>query len=282
MHAPNDSASMQPWWGTFELDKEQAGRWTMGPTTLWVFRTAQEWRVLYRAEGDPLRGDSGVVVPIDDEAWRAVEAEADGDASVKRQRHSFRSTAPTVTLQPVPADRAVVVRPEHPLSVPAGEEVTLYVSTPLWIRVETASKALQEIPSHRPSDTWFGPSTREGELCYASRTAGRLRLANLPLRMHRAVTPLLVRNGADESLPLERVHVPTQYLALYRAEDDVLWTQALTVDRKRSGEGAEVRVETGAPKEAPRATRLQEPREELKKGLVVSTFRAIEALFGSG
>lgn len=273
---------MQPWWGTFALDEEQAGRWTMGPTTLWVFRTAQEWRVLYRAEGDPLRGDSEVVVPIDDEAWRAVEAEADGDASIKRQRHSFRSTQRRLSLHPLTADRPVVVRPEHPLSVPAGEAVTLYVSTPLWIRIETDTTPLQDVPSHRPSDTWFGPSTREGELCYASRTAGRVRLANLPLRMHRAVTPLHVRNRADEPLPLERVQVPTQYLALYRTNDDLLWTERLTVDRARSDAGAEVHIESGPPDDVAGATRVQEPRENLKKGLVVNTFRAIEALFGSG
>jgi hypothetical protein len=278
----SNEPGLRPWWGTFELEIGQAGRWAIGPTTLWLYRTAQEWRVLHRATGDPLQSTSEHTLPLEEEAWHAAESVADADPSVKRQRHSFRATSSAVTLQPVTADRPVVVRPEHPLSIPAGEEVTLYVSTPLWIRLEAGSKRLQDIPSHRPSDTWFGPSTREGELCYASRTAGRLHLDNLPLRMHRAVTPLLVRNDADEPLPLERVHVPTQHLALYRSEHHVPWTQAVTVHRAKAGDGVEVRVESGPPDDVPGATRIQEPRLELRKGLVVTTFRAIEALFGTG
>jgi hypothetical protein len=279
----SSDATVQPWWGTVNLDEEQAGRWTIGPTTLWLFRTAHEWRLLYRETGDPLEGMSDIRAPLSEAAWNEAAAQADEDAAVARQRHTFRATAPSVTLSPIPADRPVVVRPEHPLSVPAGEEVRLYVSTPLWVRIETNGTRLQDVPSHRPSDTWFGPSTREGELCYASRTAGRVNLAHLPLRMHRAVTPLRVRNRADDPLPLERVHVPTQYLALYRTDDLVLWTEALTIDRTRSDEeAADVRVGSGPPNDVSGATRVQDPRQELKKGLVVNTFRAIEALFGSG
>ena len=56
----------------------------------------------------------------------------------------------------------------------------IYVSTPLWVRVDVHDppQFLQEIPVIRPSDTWFGPSTREGELGYAGRTHGRLNFEN--------------------------------------------------------------------------------------------------------
>jgi len=277
--APLPSAT--PWWGTFEVGEEEAGRWDIGPTTLWLRRTAHEWRVLYRSTGASLEAESAVTLPLGDDAWAAVEADAtNGDLS--GQRHSFRSAPASVTLHPLPADRPVVVRPESPLSVPAGEAVTLYVSTPLWVQVEVAAQTLQEVPSHRPSDTWFGPSTREGELCYAARTSGRLRIDDVPLRMHRAVTPLHVHNRATDGLPLERVQVPAPHLTVYASDTQGLWTDAVTVTRRASGDPSSVEIDAGPPAPVEAAQQVHGPRETTRKGLVVTTFRALEALFGSG
>jgi len=50
---------------------------------------------------------------------------------------------------------------EQPLGVPPGEQASVYVSSPLWVRIETGkpAKLLCELPTFRPSDTWFGPNT---------------------------------------------------------------------------------------------------------------------------
>jgi hypothetical protein len=271
------------WWGRSSLDIDQAGCWTIGPTTLWANRTAHDWRLLYMSTGDAMQFEHNVEVPASTDRWHELEEQAVTDPALTVHRHTFRSTPAELTLEPILADRAIVVRPEHPLSIPAGEEVVLYLSTPLWIRVRAGDTVLEDIPSHRPSDSWFGPSPREGELCYAALTAGRLTLAKLPMRAHRAVTPLTIRNEAGDAFPLERVHVPAPYLALYESDsgtNDHLWTQGLTLVRDKANGMAEVRIRSGPPEDTSATTELSTPRREAKSGLVVNTFRAIEGLFG--
>lgn len=274
-----------PWWGEVTLDAYEGGKWEIGPSTLWVYRSSHDWRVLSQLSTDPVTADpmaerSTVTVPLDkDEMTAVLEAE---DEEIQTNRHSVRDTNETVALRPALADRPVVARPEHPLSVLPGESVTLYLSTPLWVRVVLveSDRQLQEVPSHRMSDTWFGPSTREGELCYATRTAGRLRLDKLPLRLHRALTPLQIHNRAKEPLALERVQLPAPHLALYRTPDDVLWTEAVSMTHREGDEGAAVQIRDGPPDDVADATRLQDPRATSKQSLFTSTFSTFGALFG--
>lgn len=279
------SASPTPWWGTFSLGPNTGGEWQVGPSILWVYRSTHDWRVVHRPSTsresvDPMASRSTVACPVPDEAMASV-LDTDDEALVTR-RYSVRQTDETVALRPALADRPVVARPEHPLSVLPDEAVTLYISTPLWLRVELteSERRLAEVPSHRMSDTWFGANTQVGELCYATRTAGRLHLDRLPLRLHRAITPLKVRNRAAEPLALERVQLPVPHLALYATPDDALWTDAVTMIHRTEREGANVQVQEGAPADAGRADRIQEPRVQSRSGLITSTFSAVGALFG--
>jgi hypothetical protein len=177
-------------------------------------------------------------------------------------------------VMPALADRAVVIRPDKPLYVPAGEEVTLYISTPLWMCIEVGEPAhlLQEIPSYRSSDTWFGASTLDGELCYASRTTARLLLEDVPPRFHRALTPILIHNEAEDALLLERIRLPVQHLSLFQAANDFLWTERVTLDREKSGEQAALHLGAGAPPEAAQARLIRPPRHPLRTNVIVRTF----------
>lgn len=278
-------ATQTPWWGQFSLEEYTGGEWKVGPSTLWVYRSSHDWRVVHRPTAgadvaDPMAQRSDVTVPLAEAAMTEI-LESEDDAYTTH-RFSVRRTTGTVAMRPALADRPIVSRPEHPLSVLPDEEVTLYLSTPLWMCVELAEseRRLLEIPSHRMSDTWFGASTIEGTFCYATRTAGRLRLDRLPLRMHRAVTPLTVRNQAKEPLALERVQLPAPHLALYVTSDDAIWTDAVTMTHRTGQEGATVQLKEGPPADVRTAKRLQEPREESKGGLITSTFSAVGALFG--
>lgn len=148
-------------------------------------------------------------------------------------------------------------------------------------RVGGVRASTDEVPSHRMSDTWFGASTIEGTFCYATRTAGRLRLDRLPLRMHRAVRPLRVRNEAKEPPAPERVQLPAPHLALYATPDDSLWPDAVTMTHRTPEEGAAVQIREGPPIDVRTATRLQEPREQNKGGLMTSTFSAVGPCLGA-
>jgi hypothetical protein len=240
--------------------------------------------LIYRASWDlqstdPMMDRSRATVPVgDEEMAERMAGEEEGD---KISRYTFGQTESRMALEPALADRPVVSRPENPLHVPSGETVTLYISTPLWMRVALpeSDRVLEEFASHRMSDTWLGPSPVEGELCYATRTSGRLRLESLPYRLHRAVTPLQIKNRAKDTLLLERVQLPVPHLALYR-EPNALWTQAVRMTRSEGSQGADIRVKDGPPAEANAAEQIQAPRDEQKSGLVTSSFRAFGAFFG--
>lgn len=264
------------WWGTFEIGEDEAGRWRVGPSTLWIYRSARSWHLVHM-QSDQALDDAAEIDPPRAIGQTDLSLDALPDGA-DLTRFSFLKTDAHCSLVPVLADRAVVARPDIPLYILAGESVTMYVSTPLWMRVEVGSDArlLREIPSFRPSDTWFGPSTREGELCYSVQTLGRLRLEDLPRRLHRAITPIHIRNRGADPLHVERIQVPVQYLSLFEGEGHFLWTQSVTLDREALGEQAAVRFdESAVPKEAGRTKRLRGPRLHVRTNMIVRTFGSL-------
>ncbi len=256
-----------PWWGRFTLGVGERGLWHVGPMRLGLTRRRQEWAV------DVLRGSE----PRDARSFECpTTAELEGP-SVARARFGFAETPATVWVRPALADRAVVVYPEAPFHVPAGESVTLICSTPLWIRVEVgeARTLLMETPLERPPDTWIGPSTREGELCYATRTAARLDRDSVPRHPDRALTELRIRNGASDTLQLERVSLAVPYLSVYVARDGGMWTESVVLERTSSETFG--KLDIGHPPVPSEAERITTARLSPTPGGVF--VRAFSALF---
>jgi hypothetical protein len=262
-HAPDNAR----WWGGFDLEPGQVKRWEIGPTILWIGRFEREWRVAHKQIDDPISERLAIGVPD------AIDGIEEGAAEF---RFGFRSAGHRVRIEPLLADRAVVIRPEVPFRVVSGEEVTLYVSTPVWLRIAVGDKGpkMLDLPSYRPSDTWFGASTIDGELCYASRTTGRLELADVQMRPHRVVTPVRLVNRAQDALELDRLKLPVGYFDLYDGPS-TLWTQSVTLTREESGDLAGLRFEPTAPREAQAAPKVAGARQASDQNLVVRAFSKI-------
>ncbi|MGA9853374.1 MAG: hypothetical protein WBR15_10640 [Gammaproteobacteria bacterium] len=222
---PEASSSARAWWGEFILKANTMGCWHLGPLVLWVQRLTGEWRIAWRAGEELMQQVAEVKLAL------PPEEPAEGMAV---SRFSFRDTGKPMRLVPALADRPVVVKPDMPLYIPSGEEITLYVSTTLWVRIFIGhdSGPLMEIPTLRPSDTWFGPNTRSGEICYASRTFAHTRAEDIVLRPHRAITPVHIRNHAPDALAVERLSVPVPLLSLSVNERGQFWTQSVTLERR--------------------------------------------------
>lgn len=275
-----DDFRERPWWGACPLDDGAAARWRLGPLAVYAARRQQEWRVVYETVGDWLDQSLEVARPC------AVDELPDAPDAI---RFGFLRAPDAIHLTPVLADRSVVLRPERTLLIPPGEGIDVYVSTPLWLRVSFGTPerprkspagegdgVAHEVPIYRPSDTWFGPSTIEGELCYASRTRAFLSLSEVQTYPHRARTVVHVKNRAVDVLRLERLNVPVRHLSLFAAEDRSLWTERVTLTRDEDGGLAAMRVSVGAPVEALGAVRVTEPRDRAETNVVV---RAFEAFF---
>ena len=266
----SDKQNYLSWWGKFKFHEGYTAHWRIGPLSLWFQRLQNEWRIAY------------LQIDISDEMATEVNLPVSPDeisADATHERYVFRNTKELLNILPALADRPVVTCPATPFFLPSGEEINIFVSSPLWIRIEVHEEGqlLLEMPIYRPSDTWFGPSTREGELCYASQTNCRLHPDELSFRPHRAITPVMVKNKAETSLLIERISLPVNYLSLFHASSGQLWTQTITMERKEEENVATMQLAKGPPSQAGRAALVHGPRLKSDKRVLM---RALTALFG--
>lgn len=255
----------QRWFGDFSLPSGERLRWRIGPLELLVEHTSGEWR-LWEVHGDEL----GIA---------EVESVASApDSAALCMRYAVLAPDGRLTLMPVLPDRPVIARPISPITIPAGEAVRLYVGLPAWLQLAVGprQKALTEIPVQRLSDTWFGPNTREGELCYALRSRCRRMLEGETDPPYRIMIPLHIHNRSLESLVLERIKVPAPQLGLYAATDGRLWTGEIGLERTEDGRFVLLHLESGPPAEARTAVLISGPREPAPRKTAI---RALSALF---
>jgi hypothetical protein len=256
------------WWGNFAVPHGESRRWQIGPLLLIVRRLTHEWRVV--------RAGSGMASETALEVSASAVAEPE-PAGALISRYATFSTAETLVLTPVLPDLSVVSRPERPIRVLPRQNVTIYVGSPIWIRLEEAPHTLlEELPPTTPTKTWWGPNTMEGEPCYATRTHGRLQLEDAAQFPHRAITAVEVQNASDDSLLIERLNLPVRRLSLYAARDGRLWTENVRLERASHQEFAQLSVDDSPPSSAAGAVKLCGPRESNHQHL---SFRAFGSLF---
>ena len=250
--AVNDTRA--EWWGTLEVPMGSSRHLQVGPLDLWIGRAVGEWQVSHRT--DPNAGVDGAT-PASHSDTPSPDATA--------RRYALAGDAPTLRITPRTADRPTVIRPVVPLTVLAGQEVHLFCSLALWVELAAGPLVLATLATQRPSDTWFGPNTREGELCYASSTAARLDSDQLPPATHRAVARITLRNRGDAPMPIERIKLPVTGLPLFVDAHATLWLPALTLVRHGHGDEASLTVDEGPPPDAgdarPMAVDNARPRE---------------------
>lgn len=216
------------WWGPLAMRGEESGRLKVGPSTLWFRHGHGEWGVSHH------RGDD-----LNDDVW---SWDVPGDAppeGVPSFRFVYGTRSQGLVVAPATADRPLVARPEVPLRVLPDQEVVLYINTPLWVMVKeiAVESALLDVPVWRPSDTWFGADTMEGELCYAMRTHARLELGEVPRRPHRALCVVQFHNKGQDTMALERIKLPMKAFSLYSDDRGLLWTEVVHAEhRDRRGQ----------------------------------------------
>jgi hypothetical protein len=210
-------------WGKHQLLEKETGFWKIGPMRLWILRHSNEWGMHSLNSRDSQDRDMAIQVPFH------------GDLPERAQqiRYGVTQTGPELYFSPCLADRSMVLRPESPFIIPPGQKVALYISTSLWIQISFSHQkiALTTLPVFRTSDTWFGPSTIEGEFCYLSRTSARLRYEDLIKSPYRAVTQVYLHNSSDGPLTLERFKLPVGNLRLYRSPaSGLFFTDGLEIE----------------------------------------------------
>jgi hypothetical protein len=189
-------------------------------------------------------------------------------------RYATASETVKLRIVPVLPDRTVVTRPEKPLTILPDTRVVMYVGSPVWARLlQGEDEMLGDVPVSPPKEAWLGANTREGELCYATRTYGRLVIDEAALAPHRVTTAVAIENKSSQPFVCERVNLPVRRLSVYATEDGRLWTEAVTMER--AGELARLVVDDGPPDVASCAELVSGPRDTEDGGM----FRAFGTLF---
>jgi len=263
------------WIGSFKVAHGITRGFRIGPMTLWIQRLENEWRIAHESGTDAM-DESLDLDNIKTPEQSILE-------SKNAVRFSFADDSEEITFSARLADRPVVTRSEYSLNVPAHEEVAAYVSTPLWMGISAGrkTKLLLEMPIFRPSDTFFGPSTLEGELCYASQAFYRLKFENQPLLPHRAVTAVLVKNKSEKALSLDLIKLPAPNLSLYRIGENMFLTQDVVYTRTEEDGFASLQirekpgVNAGDEGGKARAVLVSEPREKVSGNIVTRAFSSL-------
>ncbi|MFT6529825.1 MAG: hypothetical protein ACJAZB_001476 [Psychrosphaera sp.] len=240
------------WWGDFTFDDQQIKRWQIGERAITIKRAVNEWNCWNFETSDEID------LPIE-----LVDIEQSTDNSEKMfGRYLENNSEGKIRISPQLADRSVVTRPATPLTLLTGEKTQLFISTPIWFSAKTLSNNQQfiDLPFWRPSDSWFGASTIDGQLCYAKYTSARIQLAHLEKRSHRAITPITVINHQDKPLVIERLNVPVNLLNLYCDDHNQFWTSGITVKTENHSRNVEMHINEKVPKEVQSYELVTPPR----------------------
>ncbi len=264
------------WWGRHATAPDRTDFWQIGPLRLWVHNSPFELNLKWTSGEDFLDGHLRNVPGALDANGLAIETPAHAESMTCAHNGSARGE---IILSPMLPNRAVVVRLHESISVLPAGDVTFYVVVPLWLRVELAegTKLLHELPTYRLSDTWFGPMSSLGSLCYASSSDLFLDLHQVPLRPHCVITAITIRNLGVDALKLERLNIPFPRLSLFYSQTTGFWTDRLTLERRDDNEMANLKLDRQPPAEASPSQFVSGPRQSVADASPV--IRAFSAIF---
>ncbi|MBV2130199.1 DUF432 domain-containing protein [Arsukibacterium indicum] len=263
----NNTTALAPWWLPIALTNGQCWQYTVGPLILFLQRLPTEWLLGYTIQSEQ------------EERYQLASQQAERLPQLDNlQRFVFRESPAQFCLTPKLLDRPVVVKTRTKISIPPAQQAVFYISSPVMVEVNVLQPQcnLTNISSQRLSDTWFGPSTLHGELCYADKTQARHNRQEIPARPHRAVTAITIENNADTMLELDKLSIPVPYLALYGLHDGTLWTDPITLQHDGNLALTRFKITKQLPAGVTAAARVAEPRQHIEKqGL----FRAFTGMF---
>lgn len=257
----------QIWWGEHYFALAETKVWRIGTRSVAIKRCAKEWQLWNNQEHQEVNK------PIVLDTLKAHESFDDKVCS----RYVLASTGEALIIEPSLADRAMIVKPGIPFSISPGEKVVVYVSTPIWMTVLVPGKEvpLADIAFWRPSDSWFGPSTMNGDLCYSKYTDARLDEGALVSRGYRATTKVSLQNDQETGLTVERLNIPVPALKLYVDAMGRFWTDDISIVQTHEHNKSISQLVQSIPKRGASLKMVSESREMSKKSSFLSSIRSL-------
>jgi hypothetical protein len=224
-----DSQELKVFRNPLKLEEGQILYLRFGPLDLFMGHFFQEWRVSWNTSNDYMDNSFKLELPFNGSVPDVLTSQI--RYTYSRQCNSF------VKVTPVLGDLPYVAKPTKPLMVLPGETVKIYMSIPLFLRLESEEpySLIEEIPVLQSPKTWFGETTIAGDICYSTRIKAVLDKRELVSRPYRATSQLIIENRGQDALHVERLKVPAPFLSLYQRDDGHFVTSVIHYIRDSSG-----------------------------------------------
>ncbi|MEE2787017.1 MAG: hypothetical protein VX589_06730 [Myxococcota bacterium] len=263
-------AEIKSWWSPFDAKVGDSVLYTLGPVRLFIEHLYEELVIRWTSSGQPEQSTVQLVRQV---------ANPLGDENVHLQRCAIGQSGMTLKVHPHLPARPVVVRPAIPFWVHGHRSVDIFVSTPLSLRLmdATTMQHVLEVSTIQLPLTWFGPNPRDGEVCFASLTQARLDPLKLLIHPVRAITRVTIDNRHREPVRVERLKLPAPLLDLYTNQDHQIWTNAITLVRRESGQSAQLKLRKPAGLSTAKFEHLTSSHLDTQSNLIE---RALNRLIG--
>lgn len=257
------------WWGDFKFAQNETKCWRIGERVIAITRNEREWLIHDKTTDLEINQAIKVSKPKAKESFEEAIC----------TRFLLANTNDTITIEPSLADRAMIVRPSVPFIIMPSENIKVFVSTPLWMTILIAQLdiPITDIPFWRPSDSWFGPSTMHGDICYSKYTDAKIDIDTLEKRAHRASTMVTIKNDQEEPLTIERLNLPVPALKLYVDENKDFWTDQVVIKQSIEHGKSVSELRHSPPEHSSSMSLVSESRELSKKSSFLSSIKSLIA-----
>jgi hypothetical protein len=258
---------LNSFWHPKQLEPGDFHFWQAGTLQLWAKRAPEhEWRIATSRAGEELNEISSGEdpPPPSDAAWK---------------RWAFKEEDATLHVLPAMPDMPVVARPDSPVRIPRGNEITFFVSIPFFLQAHVGPANeifIYEEPTVVLSKTWFGEPTG-GELSYALRTSASRDLQGIKPGQHRVVCPVIVRNRSTEELNFQKICIRSMHVNIH-AGATRLWTEEIEVTYLGQNSFSEVTFGKEPPAYEPTLGVLAPARETLARNFLKKSFSSLLSL----
>lgn len=206
-----DQENKNKWWKHYKINSPVTHEWKIGPFTLWLKAENQIAHWGFDRKNDPL----------DNEFLKSIS-----EKDISTFKNNFRTNwiSNEIKFIPQSPDRAIIAHFRTPHKLLPREKIILFISSPLWLKLEMNNSYILDEALYMPSDTWFG-SSMNGELAYATKVNCQFSLKDMPIRPHRVISMIEIENTTSELVTLHHLKLPIQFLNIYEASNDLLFTE---------------------------------------------------------
>ncbi|MEX2442857.1 MAG: hypothetical protein WD492_04600 [Alkalispirochaeta sp.] len=240
-------------WGTIAFEDPEEVSFTLSELEVRIIHKDDSYRI--HLDGNLLKNRVGI-----SSGWNEV--------------HIPPSSA--LSLEPATPDLPIVLRPQEPIALAPGAEISYRVQLPLWVRLVAVPgrnrkgserDILFDLPAQTLKRTWFGTG-ESGEIGYSWRFLPR---STERYQKHLFCVPLIIRNSSQTVLWFERLLLRVIHLDLYRVARQIE-TNRVTVSFKGSEQLSQVTFEPPASAAQRGAKLLSEHRETANQDIIRRSF----------